>query len=382
MAEIEHFCDSSNLSHPKFGDIKDTQMVLYSACNQMDGKRPSKITIGEAVASGLVANETLGYFIARIQMFLHRVGVNPDKLRFRQHMSNEMAHYARDCWDAECLTSYGWVECVGCADRSAYDLSQHTKATGVKLIAERKLPAPKKVEVVQANLNKALVGKNFKKDAKAINDYFAALTEEDLLGIEKKLAADGAVEVTIGQGTFKLGTDILTIGKSEKTIHVEEFVPNVIEPSFGVGRILYSIFEHNFKIRDADAQRTYLSLPSLIAPIKCSVLPLSNKTELNAFVTQVVQQLRKNEVSVKVDDSSGSIGRRYARTDEIAIPFGITIDFETVKNETVTLRERDSTLQVRLPIDKVGLTVRDLSTGALTWTEVLNTFPKFESQEA
>lgn len=53
-----------------------------------------------------MANETLGYFLARIQTFLLKVGVNPEKLRFRQHMGNEMAHYARDCWDAEILTSY------------------------------------------------------------------------------------------------------------------------------------------------------------------------------------------------------------------------------------------------------------------------------------
>ena len=97
---------------------------------------------------GLVANETLGYFMARIQQFMVKVGVDPSKLRFRQHMANEMAHYACDCWDAECLTSYGWIECVGCADRSAYDLTQHTKATGVKLVAEKKLKEPKKIDVV------------------------------------------------------------------------------------------------------------------------------------------------------------------------------------------------------------------------------------------
>ena len=53
-----------------------------------------------------MANETLGYFVGRIHLFLTRIGVDPGKLRFRQHMSNEMAHYASDCWDAECLTSY------------------------------------------------------------------------------------------------------------------------------------------------------------------------------------------------------------------------------------------------------------------------------------
>lgn len=54
----------------------------------------------------MVANQTLGYFMARIYMFMMKIGVTKEKLRFRQHMSNEMAHYAVDCWDAECLTSY------------------------------------------------------------------------------------------------------------------------------------------------------------------------------------------------------------------------------------------------------------------------------------
>lgn len=93
-------------------------------------------------SKGIIANETLAYFMARIFLFLYMVGVKPDRCRFRQHMKNEMAHYACDCWDAECLTSYGWVECVGCADRSCFDLTQHARATGARLIAEKPLPQP------------------------------------------------------------------------------------------------------------------------------------------------------------------------------------------------------------------------------------------------
>lgn len=59
-------------------------------------------------------------------------------VRFRQHLQNEMAHYATDCWDAEALTSTGWVEIVGCADRSAFDLTHHTLGSGTKLMASRK----------------------------------------------------------------------------------------------------------------------------------------------------------------------------------------------------------------------------------------------------
>jgi glycyl-tRNA synthetase (class II) len=75
---------------------------------------------------GTINNETLGYFIGRTYLFLTALGIHKERLRFRQHLQNEMAHYAADCWDAEIECSYGWVECVGLADRSAYDLKAHT----------------------------------------------------------------------------------------------------------------------------------------------------------------------------------------------------------------------------------------------------------------
>lgn len=106
MAEVEHFCDPSNKTHPKFDEVKDIELNLYSACNQLAGQAPQIHKIENAVKSGLINNETLGYFLGRIHLFMVKCGVNPKKLRFRQHMSNEMAHYAKDCWDGECHTSY------------------------------------------------------------------------------------------------------------------------------------------------------------------------------------------------------------------------------------------------------------------------------------
>ncbi|KAJ6801180.1 magnesium-chelatase subunit ChlD, chloroplastic [Iris pallida] len=76
---------------------------------------------------GTVNNQTLGYFIGRVYLFLTHLGIDKDRLRFRQHLPNEMAHYAADCWDAEIECSYGWIECVGIADRSAYDLKAHSE---------------------------------------------------------------------------------------------------------------------------------------------------------------------------------------------------------------------------------------------------------------
>ena len=135
-------------------------------------------------------------------------------------------------------------------------------------------------------------------------------------------------------------------------------------------------------MREGDEARSYFTLPPVIAPLKCSVLPLSNNADFTPLVTRLSQDLVMNDVSHKVDDSSGSIGKRYARTDEIAIPFGITVDFDSLKEpSTVTLRERDSTSQVRIGVDVVAETVRKLSMGRITWAEVLQKFPKFEAQE-
>jgi len=76
------------------------------------------------------------------------VGIKPEAIRFRQHRSKEMAHYAQDCWDAEVETSYGWIEIAGHADRSCFDLTKHSEKTGVELVAARQLKEPKKVKFI------------------------------------------------------------------------------------------------------------------------------------------------------------------------------------------------------------------------------------------
>jgi len=141
--------------------------------------------------------------------------------------------------------------------------------------------------------------------------------------------------------------------------------------------------EHRFNIRDGDEQRSYFALPASVAPLKCCVLPLSSNAEFTPFVQKISSALTRNDVSHKVDDASGSIGRRYVRTDEIAIPYGITIDFDSLKEpHTVTLRERDSMSQLRIPIDEIADVVRNLAFDKATWADVSVKYPKFEQQEA
>ncbi|KAL3311426.1 hypothetical protein Ciccas_009993 [Cichlidogyrus casuarinus] len=384
MAEIEYFVDPAEKdTFHKYDRVKDYSLKLYSACDQMDGRSPHSMRVHDAVTQKIIANETLAYFMVRIHQFLVKVGVDPERLRFRQHLSNEMAHYACDCWDAECHTSYGWVECVGCADRSCFDLTQHAKATGARMVAEKLLSEPKMVEVCECVPNKAELGKEFKGEAKAIMAKLAGLSLEEARDLKQRLEKDQEETLAVGEKQFRIQASLVKFKEGVEKVHVEEIVPNVIEPSFGIGRIMYAVLEHNFNIREGDEARTYLTLPAVIAPYKCSLLPLSGKEEFTPFIKQLSEQLAKLGVQHKIDESSGSIGRRYARTDQIAIPFGVTIDFDTVnkKPHTATLRERDTMRQIRAEIDQLPQLIHDLVEGKITWTETLKQFPEFKEQE-
>jgi len=251
----------------------------------------------------------------------------------------------------EYLFIKGWIECVGCADRSAYDLTQHTKHSGVKLVAEKPYDKPRVVDVAEIQADKSVVGKLFKQDAKVITGYLEKLTVSEVDELENKMksAQNGEITLKIEDKEITIKTNILQVKRYQKTLYVEEIVPSVIEPSFGIGRIMYCIWEHNFVERDA--QRTYLSLPPVITPYKCSVLPLSTNDEFKPFIKKLSSLLTNSGIYHKVDDSSGSIGRRYARTDEISIPFALTIDFDSLKEpNSVTLRERDSMQQIRINV--------------------------------
>uniref|UniRef100_A0A146P442 Glycine--tRNA ligase n=1 Tax=Fundulus heteroclitus TaxID=8078 RepID=A0A146P442_FUNHE len=383
MAEIEHFVDPTEKVHPKFSSVADLNINLYSSKAQTSGQSAHVMRLGDAVEQGVINNSVLGYFIGRIYLYLTKVGIAKDKLRFRQHMDNEMAHYACDCWDAEAKTSYGWIEIVGCADRSCYDLQCHARATKVPLVAEKPLKEPKTVNVVQFEPNKGAIGKAYKKDAKLAMEYLAVCDECFITEQEQLLNENGEFTIETDGKTFKLTKDMVGVKRFQKTLHVEEVVPNVIEPSFGIGRIMYTIFEHTFHVREGDEQRTYFSFPATVAPYKCSVLPLSQNQEFVPFVKELSEAMTKNGVSHKVDDSSGSIGRRYARTDEIGVAFGITIDFDTVNKSphTATLRDRDSMRQIRAEVSELPVVVRDLANGTLTWAEVESKYPIFEGQE-
>lgn len=384
MAEIEHFVDpEGSKRHERFHEVADLELPFLDKETQLSGQTTLVTkTIGNAVETKLVDNETLGYFLARVYLFLKKIGADTTKIRFRQHLANEMAHYACDCWDAELLTSYGWIECVGCADRSAYDLSVHSKATGTPLVVKEARSEPLEITEWQAVLEKKLVGPRFKKDAKKIETAVASLGQDSLESLAADLAEKAVISVPTekladGKEEVELSPEICSIKKITRIENTREYTPNVIEPSFGIGRILYSVLEHIHWHRSQDAARQVLSLPVLVAPTKVLLAPLSNNVEFKPVVKDIARRLRHVGVANNMDTSGVSIGKRYARNDELGTPFGITVDFDSLKDGTITLRERDSTKQVRASQDDIIDAVQKMVTGTETWEQVSKRLPAF-----
>eukprot|EP00934_Nitzschia_sp_Nitz4_P002334 Nitzschia sp. Nitz4//scaffold81_size91200//78121//80580//NITZ4_005000-RA/size91200-augustus-gene-0.100-mRNA-1//-1//CDS//3329558752//2334//frame0 len=373
MGEIEHFVNPNDKSHENFASVANKELVLFGREDQLGSGKTKTITIGEAVKSGLVNNETLGYFMARTQLYMEKIGMDPQRLRFRQHLATEMAHYAADCWDLEIKSSYGWVECVGHADRACYDLDVHAKAAKTPMVATQKFDEPKEMVVAKLKFDRKALGMAFKGDARVVSGALETLAEnwDDFEPIATSLESTGKATVD----GFEIVSGMVTWTKQTKKVHEVKFTPSVIEPSFGIGRILYSLLEHSFYVRESDEQRCVMKFNPQVAPQKCAVLPISSNPECNAVVDEIANELMDSDLATRVDKSSAALGRRYARSDEIGVPFAVTVDFDTLKDGSVTIRERDSMVQVRLPKGDVTSVVFGIVHKKMSWDDVLQKYP-------
>lgn len=156
---------------------------------------------------------------------------------------------------------------------------------------------------------------------------------------------------------FDLGNIQRVSGKNmEYTIKGtnEKFVPHVIEPTYGVERAVMAVLSAAYTEDEVNGEkRVYLKFPEHIAPVKYAVSPLlKNKPELVAKAREVYDILKKKNGNVMWDDN-GNIGKRYRRQDEIGTPYCIVIDFDTLENDTITVRERDTTEQKRVAISEL-----------------------------
>jgi glycyl-tRNA synthetase len=123
------------------------------------------------------------------------------------------------------------------------------------------------------------------------------------------------------------------------------------------------------------------SFPPALAPTKVLIVPLSSNEVFIPYITKISQKLRIAGISYRVDDSGASIGKRYARNDELGTPLAITLDFQTITDHTITLRERDSTRQVRGSEDRVLTAIQSIIYGTQTWPDIEKDLPVFKGQE-
>ncbi|MBA3360475.1 MAG: glycine--tRNA ligase [Acidimicrobiia bacterium] len=209
------------------------------------------------------------------------LGMTPENLRIRPHEADELSHYSAATVDVEYNFPWGWDELEGIANRTDFDLRQHTEHSGIDL-------------------------RYFDEDSK------------------------------------------------------DRFFPYVIEPAAGATRATFAFLidaYHEDKVKGE--ARTVVRLHPRLAPYKLAILPLSKKAELIEPAQKLATELRRHFM-LEVDLTQ-SIGKRYRRQDEIGTPFCVTVDFETLEDQAVTIRHRDSTEQ-----DRVAMTrVLDFLSGAL-----------------
>jgi glycyl-tRNA synthetase len=321
------------------------------------------VSARKAVEENIVASELLTYQLCLARSFLMELGLSEDVLRFRQHMSTEMAHYAIDCWDVEVYTDrYGWIEVIGIADRTDFDLKSHSDYSKEDLRVFLEYPEPHTVKKMAVKANMGKFGPLFKGDAPKI---LRALEDIDAEAIIHALDEEGAFQLELEGGLYNITQDLVSFQQVEETVRGEKIYPHVIEPSYGIDRIVYSVLLHSY-VQEKD--RTFFKLPAEVAPVEVNIFPLVNREELISVTLQILDDLRKAGI-IAEKDTSGTIGRRYARSDEIGVPFAVTVDHQTQDDNTVTIRERNSQKQVRITIKDLILTLQLLLSGKKEFLE-------------
>ena len=285
--EIEYFVHPDKVNEcPYLSEVLDHEIHILSADLQNKGKEAEKMTIKQALAKKIIKTEWHAYWLATEHKWFTSLGADPDKFRIRQHLKEELSHYALDTWDLQYKFPFGWNELQGMANRTDFDLQQHIKVSK---------------------------------------------------------------------------TDLSLFDEQTKT----KIVPHVVaEPSQGVERAML-VFMFDAYTDDKERGNIVLKLHPKLAPVKVGVFSLVNK--LNDETKKVFDMLKNDFVCQY--DTSGSIGRRYARCDEMGTPYCVTFDFDSLNDKCVTLRDRDSTKQIRVEIGKLKEILRKLLNSEIRFEE-------------
>jgi glycyl-tRNA synthetase len=341
ISDLEFFFDPEDQSCRFISEVSaDVIPILLCDTRLKECEDVTLFTVREALDKKIILCEWQAFFMAMAKRLLVELGVPVERQRFLEKLPWEKAHYSTQSFDQEVLVDrWGWVEVSGHAYRTDYDLLCHMKASGVDLRVYKEYAVPVEREGLAVKPVMAKFGPAFKGDAgKVATELVEMSIEQVVAGMDK----DGYVMV----GNYKVFKEQVEIGHQKTVERGTRFVPHVVEPSFGCDRLFYVALEYAYNIKD---DRVILSFPRCITPIQVGVYPLMGKDGLDTKALELQRQL--TQVGFMTDyDEAGSIGRRYARADEAGVALGVTVDYDTLNDDTVTIRDRDSWKQVRASI--------------------------------
>jgi len=354
IIDYEIFIDPENPAYPRLNLLEKQRMRVLTAAEQQAGTNVvQEVLPREAIERKLTQNEVSAYFLALSVRFMEEIGVPPEKQRLRELLPDERAHYSRQTYDHEVwLERWGWTEVAGHAYRTDFDLHRHMIASGVDHRVHKTFDHPREIETVTVAPNEEAIAKTFGEEASTVLDM---IRKADPAALKREIEEKDSFELP-GKHPLRLTTEHLRFQTRTEKAKGRSFLPHVVEPSFGVDRIVYSVLEYAYMEREG---RLVLRLPGEIAPVKVAVFPLVDRDDLPRLATEVHERLVDAGLQATYDES-GSIGRRYARVDEIGVPLAITVDYTTPKDRTVTVRDRDTWKQQRVGIDDLEKTIKDL----------------------
>jgi glycyl-tRNA synthetase len=244
---------------------------------------------------------------ARFNWYLN-LGLKKENLRFREHDPDELAHYAKGCVDVEYKFPFGsgdWQELEGIANRTDFDLRQHQRGIST------------------------------------LNKWYE--TNGDLTKIE---LSDEAEDYQSGPLSY--------FDDQQK----KRYIPYVIEPSAGIDRSVLAFLVDAYDEEEVRGEtRNLLRFSPALAPVKVGIFPLVKKEGMPEIAVNVYNDLKRYFNCFY--DEKGAVGRRYRRQDEAGTPFCVTIDGQTLQDQTVTVRDRDSMDQIRISTDALNAHLRD-----------------------
>jgi glycyl-tRNA synthetase len=363
IADLEFFFDPEEPDCYLLEDVENEKLrFLLAETRLKNSEDVVEATVRDALKRGIVKSEWHAVLMAYAKRLLTELGVPAERQRFIEKLPWEKAHYARQTFDQQVLVErWGWVEVAGHADRTDYDLRSHMEHSGtdMRVFKEYEKPVEKEQLTIKPIMGK--LGPAFKGEAAKVAEQ---LSKVDANELEASMKKNGHYML----GKHKILPEQVDIQRQKVVERGKHFIPHVVEPSLGSDRLVYVALEYAYRVRE---DRAMLSFPRDIVPIQAGVYPLVSKDGLPEKALEVHKMLT-DEGFVAEYDEAGSIGRRYARADEVGAQLGITVDYDTLSDDTVTVRDRDSWRQVRTRISDLKTLLHEYFRGRIDFEQLGN----------